>query len=357
MKIALINTIRPQDGSRDGITEYTYQIYERFRKNHTVDLVYVTDKSKRLDNIALLYANTLFKLKVQNLINKDYDIIHITNQELGFAAKILKKSRTKAKVITSIHDLMRMHINPYADLTQKMYNKLIAGSILNCFKYSDCIIFSASTVQKDANRMFSGMFKNSITTLLGPSEEFRITKISKKARRKDFIIGYVGALAPWKNPIFVLRTANMLKNDSSYKFRMYGNGPEEDTLNAYKSEHKLDNIEINGFPLQSKFLGMYDSFDLFLYPTTEEGSSLPVINAQCRGLPVVIYKGNKVDVEVTKYCFVARDEAEAASIIKRIREKGFDPKHRRTMLNYIRSFSWDRVTKETIAVYKKALAR
>ncbi len=355
MRIALINIIKPQEGSRDGMTEYTYQIYERLKKNHEVDLVYVTDSSKRLDNRALLHANTLFKLKVKSLAHKNYDIIHITNQELGFAAKILKKNGTDAKLITSIHDLMRMHINSYKSLSQKLYNTLVRGSIINCFKYSDYIIFSASTVQKDAEKMFYSKHNNWVTTLLGPSEEFRTTAIPKKAKRKEFVIGYVGALAAWKNPIFVLKTAEILKKDKSYKFRMYGNGPEEQRLREYVSAHKLDNIEITGFPQQGKFLEMYDTFDLFLYPTTEEGSSLPMINAQCRGLPVVIYKENKVDNEVTKYCFVSDDEYDAAKIIKGVKEKGFEKNHRQAMLKYVRSFSWDRVTDETLAVYRKLL--
>jgi len=355
MKIALVNVIKPQEGSRDGMTEYTYQIYERLRKRHTVDLIYVTEKSKRLDNLAYLYASTLFKLKIRKLAKKDYDIIHITNQELGFVAKEVKRLGTKAKVITSIHDLMRMNINFGQGFAQRMYNSLVANSILDCFKFSDHIIFSASTVEKDAVKMFREMFKNYSTTLLGPSEEFRTTAIPKKARRKEFVIGYVGAFAPWKNPMFVLRTARLLKNERDIVFKVHGHGPEEEAMRTYKSKHNLSNVEIIGFPEQSKFLEMYDSFDMFFYPTLEEGSSLPMINSQCRGLPVVIYKENKVDVEVTKYCFVSKNEADAAKMIKRIKQRGFDRGHQQRMLKYVRGFSWDRVTKETLAIYSKTI--
>ncbi|MDE1870247.1 MAG: glycosyltransferase [Candidatus Micrarchaeota archaeon] len=357
MKIALVNVIKPQEGSRDGMTEYTYQLYERIRKKHVVDLVYVTEKSKRLDSIAYVYANTLFKFKVRKLAKKKYDIIHITNQELGFVAKTVKKLGTKAKVITSIHDLMRMDINSVQGFSQRMYSRLVARSIMDCFKFSDSIIFSASTVEKDAVKRFGGMFGAHVTTLLGPSEEFRTAPIPKKTKRREFVVGYVGAFAPWKNPMFVLKTAKLLKDDKSIVFKMYGHGPEEEVMRAYKSENRLENLEIKSFPAQNRFLEMYDGFDLFFYPTLEEGSSLPMINSQCRGLPVVIYKGNKVDDEVTRYCFVSKDEKDAAGLIRGIEEKGFETKRRQIMLKYVRGFSWDRVAKETLDVYHKVLAQ
>jgi glycosyltransferase involved in cell wall biosynthesis len=100
---------------------------------------------------------------------------------------------------------------------------------------------------------------------------------------------------------------------------------------------------------------MYDSFDLFFYPTLEEGSSLPLINAQCRGLTAIIYKGNKLDPEVTKYCIVSKDVNDAAKIIKRIKGKGIDKHRKQQLTNYARSFSWDRTTKETLEIYKGTL--
>jgi len=355
MKIALMNVIKPQEGSRDGMTEYAYQLYERLKRRHHVDLIYVTEKSKRLDTAAFLYANTLFKAKAKRLGRRNYDIVHITNQELGFVAKILKKGSGSAKVITSVHDLMRMHQGAYKNIVQRAYSTIVSNSILDCFRYSDHIIFTASTVQKEAERKFGGKHSNWITTLLGPSEEFRSTSIPRRTKRKKFVIGYVGAFAPWKNPMFVLRTAKLFERNDKYEFHMYGAGPEESVMQAYKAENRLNNVEIHGFPTQDKFLGMYDGFDALFYPTTEEGSSLPMINAQCRGLPVVIYKKNKVDPEVTRYCFVSEDESEAARIIKRLCERGFDRKRRNEMLRHIRKFSWDRVTKETLKVYGETL--
>ena len=354
VKIALVNTIKPQEGSRDGMTEYAYQLYQKMKKGHKVDLVYVTDKSKRVDNAAFIYANTFFKMKIKALAAKGYDVVHIANQELGFVAKILKEAKTNSKVVTTVHDLMRLKSGSYKSIDQRIYSKLVSGSILDCFKYSDQIIFSGSNVSENATKAF-GRKNNWAITFLGPSEEFRSTLIPKKPRRKEFVVGYVGALAFWKNPMYVARTAKLLKDDESYRFMVYGNGPEDEKLRSYKDQNGLDNLTINPFPSQDRFLSMYDSFDLFFYPTTEEGSSLPLINAQCRGLPVVMYKGNHIDAEVKKYCFVSKDEKDAARIIGRIKTKGFNKRYRKTMTDYARSFSWGKTAKETIAIYNRLL--
>jgi len=61
-----VNTIRPQAGSGDGITEATYRLYERLRRKHDVDLVYPLKKSVRTNVSGLVYANSLFKLKLGN---------------------------------------------------------------------------------------------------------------------------------------------------------------------------------------------------------------------------------------------------------------------------------------------------
>ena len=59
MKIALINTIKPAEGTGDGMTEYTYQLYSRFSESNSVDLIYSVDKLIR-NNVKVLYSRYNF---------------------------------------------------------------------------------------------------------------------------------------------------------------------------------------------------------------------------------------------------------------------------------------------------------
>lgn len=354
MRIAIINTIKPVPGSGDGMTEYAYQLYDRFRRKNKVDLIYSLEESKRNDVKGNIAVHSIFKSKVKRLAKENYDIIHITTQELGFAAKLLKRAGSKAKIVTSVHDLMRLADHEKRDfhkgIMQSAFNYLVSSSIKDAMAYSDMIIFSGSTVEKDSNRRFQ--LNNWRTTPLGPKESFRRAKIPDKKIGKHFNIGYVGALAFRKNVIFMLKTAMLLKERSNYKFIVWGSGAEKQNLHDFKEEHKLDNVSFMGFAPEKDLLKIYDSFDLFFYPTLEEGSSLPILDAQARGLPVLVYTGNHIDVEIIRCCLVAKNPQEAARIINRLATKGYEPKLRARSTKYARSFSWDRVAKETFEAYK-----
>lgn len=354
MKIALINTIKPESGSGDGITDYTYRLYERLKKRNKVDLIYGLGESRRNDVKGNLIVHSLFKSKIKKLAKSDYDIIHITNQELGFAAKILKNSGCSAKIVMSIHDLMRLDEHEKRDfhkgILQSTFNYMVSSSIHDGIEYSDMIIFTASTVQKDSVKRFK--LKRWYTTLLGPKEHFRTSRIPPKKHSKYINVGWVGALAFRKNAIFILKTALLVKNDHRYRFIIWGSGAEKQNLLNFKKENNLDNVGFRGFAPEKELMRIYDGFDIFFYPSLEEGSSLPILDAQARGLPVIVHKDNHMDMEVTKYCFTAKNPKEAVKLVKKLSESGYDAKLKRKATAYARSFSWDRVAKETFDAYK-----
>ena len=354
MKIALINSIMPQQGSGDGMTEYTYQLYKRLKKTNEVDIIYSIKKSKRNDVRGLVYTYFLFSKRIKELAKKDYDIIHITNQEMGFAARILKENGSKAKIIVTVHDLMRLKQGFNKGLLQNKYDKLVKESVKNAFNYSDYIIFSAKSVEIDAAKIL-GIYKKHATILLGPRDTFVNTKVTRKNSKAIYTIGYIGALSHRKNVIFILRTALQMRSKSQYRFMIYGSGPELQNLQKFKSDNNMDNVFFMGFAPEKKLLLIYDSFDLFFYPTLEEGSSLPMLDAQARGLPVVILRNNMVDKPVTKYCFKVGSEKSAAGMIERLLQGGYSEKQRSVEIKYAKGFSWDNISSKTMQVYSELL--
>ena len=354
MKIAILNVIKPHAGSGDGMTEYAYQLYTKLSKSNKVDLIYPLEQSKRNDIFGLVYTNSVFKLRLRNLAKEDYDIIHIVNQELGFAAKMLKRLGSKARIITSIHDLMRVKDEGYhRGMLQDAYSNLVSSSVHDALNFSDSIIFTASSVRNSTKKAFGSELKRHFVTLLCPKDDFRTAKIPSRDGG-IMKVGYIGALAFRKNILFMLKTAKKLKENRDITFLIYGSGAEKPNLITFKEENKLSNVSFMGFAPEDKLMQIYDEFDLFMYPTVEEGSSLPILDAQARGLPAIVLKENNMDEEVTKYCFKAKDEGAAAKIILNLKSKGYDKKARVKSTEYARSFSWDRVAKETVAVYKKS---
>jgi len=55
-----------------------------------------------------------------------------------------------------------------------------------------------------------------------------------------------------------------------------------------------ERIKFIGFAPEEKIVDIYDSFDVFVFPILYEGFGMPIIEAQSRGLPVIIYKYGKI---------------------------------------------------------------
>jgi glycosyltransferase involved in cell wall biosynthesis len=102
-------------------------------------------------------------------------------------------------------------------------------------------------------------------------------------------------------------------------------------------------------------INIYDSFDAFIFPSYHEGEGLPILEAQSRGLPVIIYKNGKIPKEVRKYCFEAESPEHMAQIIENIKENGYNEKLRKKATAYARSFTWEKTARETLKVYNKII--
>ncbi len=358
MKILIITTSKPYKGSGTGLTEYIYQLSEHLRpmlsNDSSINFLYSLSDSKRNNIKGLLRANTFFKKMIANVPKDKYDIIHITDHEIGFAAKILKKAGNNAKIITTIHDLSRFEKGLHRGLSQKVYNKLVQGSIKDAIKYSDFILCNSSQTLNTILERF-GPIKNIKVVSHGTNDVIIRAKIPKRRHHKKFIVGYIGALMKHKNVIFLLKAAVILKSKPEYKFIIYGIGIDKNMLLEFKQDNSLDNVKFNGYLKEDSKLKAYDNFDAFAFPSLYEGLGYPILEALSRGLPVIIYKYGKIPKEVRKYCFEAESPEHMAQIIENIKENGYNEKLRKKATEYARSFTWEKCARETLEVYKKVL--
>ena len=356
LKILIITTIKPYKGSGTGITEYTYQLFEHLKpilpKSNNINFLYPLLDSKRNNIKGLLHANTSFKKTIANIPKDKYDVIHITDHEIGFAAKILKKSENNAKIITTIHDLSRFENGLHRGLSQKVYNKLVQGSIKDAIKYSDSILCNSSQTLNTIAERF-GPIKNIKVVSHGTNDVIIKAKIPKRKPHKKFTIGYISALMKHKNVIFLLKTAGILKSKPGYKFVIYGTGIDKNMLLKFKQDNDLDNVEFKGYLKEDNKLKAYDAFDAFAFPSLYEGLGYPILEAQACGLPVIIYKYAKISKEVRKYCFEAESSEHMAQIIENIKENGYNKKLSKKATAYARSFTWEKCARETFEIYTR----
>jgi len=132
-------------------------------------------------------------------------------------------------------------------------------------------------------------------------KEFITKEIKEKKARSKFVVGYLGTFRLRENVGEAIKAFMLLKGDS-YSFEIWGKQNFE-YENLVKQAANDKRIVFRGPAPEEKIVDIYDSFDAFVFPSLYEGFGLLILEAQARGLPVIIYKYGKIPKEVRRYCF------------------------------------------------------
>ena len=174
----------------------------------------------------------------------------------------------------------------------------------------------------------------------------------KKRKNKEYTVGYMGSFRYRKNLPFAIKA--FTKTEGKMHFEVWGKKAYDyDKLESLARNDRR--IKFMGFAPEDKIVDIYDGFDAFVFPSFYEGEGLPILEAQARGLPVIIYKDGKIAKEIRKYCYEAMDEEEMAGIITRLKEEGYEGKRRDDAIRYARSFTWENTARKTLEAYEEMI--
>lgn len=354
MKVAIVNITKPVHGTGDGMTEYTYQLIKNLGKEKgvRVESFYALEETRRRNMFGLMSAQSLLEKKATKILNGGYDIVHITNQEAGFVARMLKRKGCKSKILTTVHDTMRLRDDLHKGVKQKIYNYLVRHHIKDAIDYSDELIFDEPKTLKEL--MAFRRFGRYNVVLLGVDERF-VVKKAKKPKNQNLVVGYLGSFAHNKNVAFILGAAKLLKDRGGFEFDIYGSGGEAESLMNYKNANGLVSVRFMGFAPENRKREIYDSFDVFVFPTLGENYSLPILEAMARELPVVIPESSDLIEEVRKHCLEVRDEKGLAALLAKLRKNSIDKDFVRNAAGFARALTWRNTAKQTLARYRKLL--
>lgn len=318
-----------------GISKYMYSISKSLLKIRNTDYnIKIVPFSNRYNYFFALNSKTL----------KNYDILH--NLTYGPTLPFNKNGRI---FITTVHDFRS--ILDYKFLAGKNLEEKILSSFWGPLGsrlalFSDYLIANSTLTKADAIKL--GFSKENIfVTNLGIDNKFSSGSINNA--KKDFKIGYLGG----SDLLNLTKCFNTSVTDHDIYLSLWGRSSTENKLFAIASKDKR--IVLNGFIPENKKVEVYDSFSVFISLTKYEGFGFPILEAQARGIPVIIYKDAKIPKEVKKYCIMAKDEFEMFELAKKIKGRGYNNDLRIKMMKYARSFTWEKCARETLEVYKKVL--
>ena len=301
MKIGLIglkgsfDTIDLSKTGTRSVDKTVSELYNVLRNLHKKELVLDKIEFKRIKAIGPAFSIMLQSL-FKNL--KGYDILHNTDFRPFFPLR-----KGKAKTISTPYGLEFL-FDPTRDfdrsLRGRLRNAIVMPLALHSLHISDYMIAISSLVKENAIEW--GYNKDRIfvvNNFIG--KEFITKEIKEKKARSKFVVGYLGTFRLRENVGEAIKAFMLLKGDS-YSFEIWGKQNFE-YENLVKQAANDKRIVFRGPAPEEKIVDIYDSFDAFVFPSLYEGFGLLILEAQARGLPVIIYKYGKIPKEVRRYCF------------------------------------------------------
>ena len=269
---------------------------EEVLKDHgfIVDRVVITKQDNILFKIiAYIRMNLLVILKgIFN--NYDYIYAHYISHT-GFAPVFLKKTSANIKIVFNAHgnDVVSDDDNNKNIKKSMKYLKYAYKVVVPSEYYKDIMI---NDYKIKENKIFvypSGGVDTEFFKKIDKKEAKKKAKLSSKYN----YIGYVSKLEKNKGYDVFLKAISILKDKKelkNYKYLVVGSGDEENKfIDMVKSLDLEDYLEIRNLVSQEELINIYNSLDVFVFPTYRKSESLGLVGLEAMACEVLVTTSNK----------------------------------------------------------------
>jgi len=270
--------------------------------------------------------------------------------------------------VITVHDLsfLRYPETHPAERVRVM-NRRVPRAIASC----DYVLVDSEFVRQEVLDVYRTSPEKVVTTHLGVSERFRaMTReqtrpvLERHGLQHGSYVLSVGTLEPRKNLAGTLEAFCRLPTPLQKRFplalvgmvgwHMKQLAPRLRELSAEGTVRTLGYVPDGDLPY------LYAGAGAFIYPSIYEGFGLPVLEALAAGVPVVTSnRASLKEVAGTEAAALEPDDFAGLSeaLRKALEHDLGDAAGRARRIAWARSFSWRRCAEQTLAVYRRALAR
>jgi colanic acid/amylovoran biosynthesis glycosyltransferase len=237
---------------------------------------------KRAANLVLLYKTIIF------LNKNNYDIIHCNFGENGITGALLKDiGAIKGKIITTFHGF---------DISKSLKNE--GRSIYDdLFKKGDLFLPVSEKWKNELIKLGCSKKKIVVHRMGVDMNKFIFTPNKHKKGNKIHLLSVCRLIEKKGINYSIQAVAKVLKKYPEIKYKIVGDGPLRNDLEALINERNVNNnIKILGYRQQEEIVKLMSSSDLFLAPsiTTEDGDQegipVTIMEALAQGLIVLSTK-------------------------------------------------------------------
>lgn len=235
-----------------------------------------------------------FKVGLKNFFehHKEYKVVHCHAYTIGyFCLKAAKKAGIPIRIAHSHNNETVHNIKYVPKLIMQRIFAHYATDLFACSEEAGKYLFK--------NRKFNVLNNAIDSDKFIFDEQMRIEVRRELGIEKKFVVGHVGRLHPQKNHTFLLDVfAEIKKKKDNAILLLIGTGPLEQNIKEKAQQLGLDKDVI--------FLGnrkdmyrIYQSMDIFVFPSLFEGLGIVAIEAQAAGVPIVCSEGLPIETEIT----------------------------------------------------------
>jgi len=372
MKVAMLTSqCRPGGGT------YTHLFYlcKYLSKIPDIDLHLITfEEDEAIKKFCSFHTLKKSKIKVigrifdvlsikKEITEISPDIIHVQGQALWYLimSPSFYKLKTKYPIISTIHGISKIEqkyrgIHP---LIIKI-NSYIEGITLR--KIPNIIV--CSSWMKDMVRNISNKPDNIYIIPNGIDLEEIQKSGSKLININSPSIFFVGVLEKVKGMDTLLKAIPFIKKSipDIYVY-IAGSGPLENKLKSLAKKLDIEeNIKFLGFVSEDEKYAYYKSVDVCVFPSRYEPFGIVLLEAMACGKPVITSNVGGIPFVVedgkTGLLFESENVEDLAEKIVILLK---DEKLRRKMgdagLERVKEFTWNKITEQTVEVYREILER
>ena len=302
-----------------------------------------------------LMNNSFVPVVLPSLIQNrnKFDIIH-AHSHLFFSTNLCamaKKLRSPPLVITN-HGLISQTVPLWM---HKIYIPTIGKWTLNS---ADKIICYTDTEKRKLEKL--GITSSKIIVIHNGIDINRFIPREKENHREIRIL-WIGRLVSGKGVEYLIDAIKLLVHEiTNLKLIMIGEGPSKEKIKRKISDLGLDkHIVFKDFVLNSELPSIYQSSDVFVLPSLNEGVPRTILEAMACGIPVVCTELPQL-VDVVDGCGllvpVKDSQALAEGISKIVSDRELAQKFGENgRANVVENYSWEDTVKKTIGLYEEVL--
>jgi len=292
---------------------------------------------------------------------QNYDIIHIHSYIffISIQAALFHRLRNKVPIVVHLHGGIQTQDYPAETIFQKLFllfKKWVFDPLFGRFVIStaDSII---SVSRKDLFQVPKVFKLSRLTKCYAIPNGVDVTKFRSSSVEKRKYISFFGRLSAIKGfDIFVKIAQQLHKIDQSLHFLVIGSGGEfQHLINKF-----VKNYPVEYYPKIShkQMLKYYQRTKVFVLTSRVEGIPTTILEASACGIPVVASNvggvSEAIDVGKTGQIYDISDISSAVTRILECLKPEFQEFTTRFSPLFIQEkFSWDKIGKNTHAVYRK----